>query len=387
MSPFGPKADLALELGTELPLRAERRQVATSQCPSRLVVTRLCVCYHRSHKTIIARLIQPQGLEMFSQVRTFSDPHLCESALQSVSQAELLPTARGDFKVELTQVAMNKLRMQRIQIDLPQVSSVAVERDRKAVAFLVEPSSPALRHSGLEVTQSDIFLYEHDVAHVRSMPNSLIGTMSLPMDDFPRACEAIIGSVLLEKPRHSVVRPNPGLLSRLRELHRTIGKLAHDAADILELSEVQRALTEKLVHALVRCLADGTGVETTIGERRHSATIALFRDFLAANPDSPLYLTEICAALGVAERTLRASCEEHLGMGPIRFLTLRRMHLVRRALLGADPAKSTVTKIVTDHGFWELGRFSVAYRTLFGETPSTTLRRSDKISSPLVALG
>ena len=35
-------------------------------------------------------------------------------------------------------------------------------------------------------------------------------------------------------------------------------------------------------------------------------------------------------------------------MGPIRFLTLRRMHLVRRSLLGADGSKATVTGIVTD---------------------------------------
>jgi AraC-like DNA-binding protein len=64
-----------------------------------------------------------------------------------------------------------------------------------------------------------------------------------------------------------------------------------------------------------------------------------------------------------------------MGMGPIRFLTLRRMHLVRRALLAADASSATVTYIATDHGFWELGRFSVAYRALFGESPSETLRR------------
>jgi AraC-like DNA-binding protein len=94
-----------------------------------------------------------------------------------------------------------------------------------------------------------------------------------------------------------------------------------------------------------------------------------------ANPDRPIYLAEICAAIGAAERTLRASCEEHLGMGPIRYLTLRRMHQVRRALLHSDPSKATVTRIVTNHGFWELGRFSVAYRMLFGESPSKTLRQ------------
>jgi transcriptional regulator GlxA family with amidase domain len=126
---------------------------------------------------------------------------------------------------------------------------------------------------------------------------------------------------------------------------------------------------------MVRCLAEGTAVEPTASTRRHDTIVTRFEEFLEANLDRPLYLTEICAAIGVAERTLRGSCEEHLGMGPIRHLTLRRMHLVRRALLRADPSKATVTRIITDHGFWELGRFSIAYRALFGESPSETLRR------------
>jgi AraC-like DNA-binding protein len=51
------------------------------------------------------------------------------------------------------------------------------------------------------------------------------------------------------------------------------------------------------------------------------------------------------------------------------------MHLVRRALLRADPSTATVTRLATDHGFWELGRFSVAFRALFDESPSESLRR------------
>jgi transcriptional regulator GlxA family with amidase domain len=112
-----------------------------------------------------------------------------------------------------------------------------------------------------------------------------------------------------------------------------------------------------------------------LGKQRHDTIVAKFEEFLEANPNTPLYLPEICAAVGASERTLRAACEEHLGMGPIRYLSLRRMHLVRRALSQAASSTTTVTRIATEHGFWELGRFSVNYRAMFGETPSATLQR------------
>jgi AraC-like DNA-binding protein len=108
---------------------------------------------------------------------------------------------------------------------------------------------------------------------------------------------------------------------------------------------------------------------------RHEAIVQKFEEFLEKHPDRPLCLSEICAAIGVYERTLRAACEKYFGMGPIRYHTLRRMHRVRQSLLRADAGKTNVTRILADHCFCELGRFSVAYRALFGETPLQTLRR------------
>ena len=60
-------------------------------------------------------------------------------------------------------------------------------------------------------------------------------------------------------------------------------------------------------------------------------------------------------------------------MGPNKYLTLRRMHLVRRAIQAADPEQETIAGIASRFGFWHAGRFSSAYRSLFGEYPSATL--------------
>jgi transcriptional regulator GlxA family with amidase domain len=126
-----------------------------------------------------------------------------------------------------------------------------------------------------------------------------------------------------------------------------------------------------------RCLTECAivPIRKRSGASRREKIVKKFKEYLENHPDRPIYLPEICSSIGVAERTLRAACEEHLGMGPIRYLTLRRMHLVRRSLLVADASRTSVTRILTDRGFWELGRFSVAYHAMFGETPSQTLRR------------
>jgi AraC-like DNA-binding protein len=240
----------------------------------------------------------------------------------------------------------------------------------------------------MEVMPGDIVVDSCGVVHRRSGADFDYGSISIPTDELDTAGDAIIGCEFLEKSEQHIFRPHPQIMSRLLKLHRAIGQLAHDTPDLLQLPEVVRALEDELVHAMIGCLANAVDAKNSTRGRRHDTIIARFEDFLAANRDRPLYLTEICAAIGVAERTLRAACEEHLGMGPIRFLTLRRMHLVRRALLRAEPLTSTVTRVVTDHGFWELGRFSVAYRTLFGESPSATLRRCDEadlLSGPALA--
>jgi AraC-like DNA-binding protein len=318
----------------------------------------------------------------WSSVERFTDPHAAGAAVQG-AVIEVFPTAKGRFECEITKVRFDHLWMQKFHTTLPQVITAEHKLGRRAIGFLTEPKSSTLLHCGIEVLPGDVFLNRFDVIHQRSGHDLRSGAMSLPTKELNAALKAITGRELPEKEQTNIVRPDPALMSRLLKLHKAVGQLAHDSPDILELPEVGRALEAQLAHLMVRCLADCAAVPITTGDHRHDAIMSRFEKFLEANPDRPLYLTEICACIGVAERTLRGACEEHLGMGPIRYLTLRRMHLVRAALQHADPAKSTVTRIVTNHGFWELGRFSGAYRALFGELPSETLRRpAERQSEP-----
>lgn len=310
----------------------------------------------------------------WNRVLNFSDPS--EYGIQG-GHIEVFPTARGTFRAKVGQIGMNRLWMSKYHVTSPLVATFAVRPGRRAITFLTDSNSATLQHCGEELSSNGIAVDNSGVVHYRWGANVRFGGMSLPVDELNAITAAVIGRDFPEKLPKRVVRPDPALMSRLLKLHKIVGQLAHDTPDILAQAEVRRALEEQAIHVMVRCLVEGVGIKTTTRARRHDAIIDRFEAFLDANPDRSVYLTELCSAIGVGERTLRAACEEHLGMGPIRYLTLRRMHLVRRALLRADPSNSTVTTIVTDHGFWELGRFSVAYRTLFGETPSETLRRPE----------
>lgn len=306
------------------------------------------------------------------RTREIDDPADCQDAFADCN-FQAFPKETGHFHFKLTQIGMERLWMARYSLSSPQVNVFGIKPERAVIAFLTEPEA-SVRHRGLKILPGDIIINKDGERHQQTDTDLHGGTMSLVIDDLNTALEAIIGHTFMEKLTKPIVRPSPALMLRLLELHKMVGQLALDTPEIFELPEIRRALEQRLIHLMVRCLAEGADIEITTGGRRYDAIMTKFEKYLAAHPDRPLYLTDICSGIGVAERTLRAACEEHLGMGPIRYLTLRRMHLVRQALRDADAGKTNVTRVVTDHGFWELGRFSVAYRALFGESPSETLR-------------
>jgi AraC-like DNA-binding protein len=86
-------------------------------------------------------------------------------------------------------------------------------------------------------------------------------------------------------------------------------------------------------------------------------------------------VADLCTAASVTERTLQYAFRETFGLSPLGFLHLRRYHAARRDLLAADARIDTVQAIAQYNGFYQLGRFAVRYKALFGESPLTTLMK------------
>jgi transcriptional regulator GlxA family with amidase domain len=103
-----------------------------------------------------------------------------------------------------------------------------------------------------------------------------------------------------------------------------------------------------------------------------------FEEMVSERLDQKLSVPTLCAEIGIAERTLRMCCTEFVGVSPTRYHLLRRLNNARSALRHADPSTATIAEVARNHHFLELGRFSVTYRTTFGESPSATLQRTSQ---------
>jgi AraC-like DNA-binding protein len=309
-----------------------------------------------------------------SAVRTFTDPDDYATSIRQ-GTVELTITERGHFAAKVTRIDLHRLWMQRFSDNLPRIAHAVLNPRRAVIEFPTQPG-PCQLWGGHELGASSIMRYgEGQDQFQRSYGLAGIGAMSLPVEDMV-SVGATIASCDLTPPKDAVtVTPAPQAMARLQRLHSAAARLAEDAPEVIAHPEAARGLEQALMEAMVDCLASREVHENTLTQGQHAIVMRRFRRLVEENPEQPLYIPEISKAIRVSSRTLQACCQEHLGMGPKRYLLLRRMHLAHRALRGAAPDTASVTEIATRYGFWQLGRFAVEYQSLFGESPSATLRR------------
>jgi AraC-like DNA-binding protein len=309
-----------------------------------------------------------------SAVRTFTDPDDYAASIRA-TRAELTVMGRGHFTANLTRIDLHRLWMQRFSDNLPRIAHSAAISGRATISFRTQPG-PSLLWAGVEMQPIKITRHSEGAnTFQHSSGSACWGAMSLPAEDIAIVGAAMVGCDLTPPTDTLTVTPAPAAMARLQRLHAEAGRLAEEAPEIIADPEAARGLEQALIEAMVHCLGAGEVGEDSVAQRQHELIMRRFRRGVEEHLDQPLYIPELCKAIGVSDRTLRRCCQEHLGMGPKRYLLLRRMHLARRALRESSPIEATVAKTATQCGFWHFGRFAGAYQALFGETPSATLHR------------
>jgi AraC-like DNA-binding protein len=309
-----------------------------------------------------------------SAVRSYTDVEAYTKALPSKT-IDMHVTQRGEFKARTTMIALHELKLRRYADNLARITYAALLPGRAVIAFRTEPG-PDLFWGGQQMLPTSILLLnEGSCSFQRSAGSASWGAISLPVEMMGGAL-ATLAARDLSLPRDAVtVVPPPEAMVRLQRLHASCGVLAEKAPDLLINPEAARGIEQALIGAMIECFDKLDDRDERLAPRLHASVMRRFHAVVEVNDNRALYTTEISAAIGVSGRTLRNCCREHLGMGASRYLMLRRMHLARRALDQSTPDTATVTEAATRFGFWELGRFSVGYKSLFGEMPSQTLRR------------
>ncbi len=177
-------------------------------------------------------------------------------------------------------------------------------------------------------------------------------------------------------------RPDRLLADRLRASVHHILSMASRHPEF-ESSVASKVVAEQLqelgaliVQGKQRSETEHAGDVHRIGRRKvpRQRIIRRCHELLEARSDESIRVADLTDAAGVSERTLQAAFKEYYGTVPARYLQLRTLHRVRRALCAADPKEATVTSVLLQHGEYEFGRFAGRYRRIFGEYPSQTLR-------------
>jgi len=307
-----------------------------------------------------------------SAVRSFSDPDAYGAAVRAAN-VELTADGNADFSAKLISVGLGRLWMQRSNANAGGIAHVSMLSGRAGIVFALPPG---LAFNGVALPVRRIVRYAPAQEFCLRVTAGRLSwaAMGLPIEDLDAAGAALADQDLTPPRGGLIAEAKPEAMARLAQLHATVARLAEEAPEVIANPSTAHSLEQALIEAAVDCLRDADVYENSSAQRRRELIMRRFFRFLEDNPRIPIFIPEICIAIGTSHSTLLSCCQEHLGMAPKRYLLLRRLRLARQELREATRGETSVTEVAAKYGFWEFGRFAGVYSFVFGERPSDTLR-------------
>ncbi len=157
-----------------------------------------------------------------------------------------------------------------------------------------------------------------------------------------------------------------------RWLSRTLQQLAVKHSSIPEEGLAQQLIDDCLYILDCPSQTPDRASQKHLAHDRH--LVQRVFDLVMASPQEHFNVLQLANGVGVSVRQLQQSFTSFTGVSPSQWQRLRRLNFARRDLLRMKPGDTSVAEVAMRWSFWHLGRFSQAYRNLFGELPSSTVR-------------
>jgi len=185
--------------------------------------------------------------------------------------------------------------------------------------------------------------------------------------------QVVLGTSLneLRKCEQAVIQDAPRFRRRLHSFAQQMqSQLLHEP-QTLRHSDEAKQFEDDLLDDILCSLRAPSGQMSSSG---HSRVAWKAERYMRDNLQHPITIFDLCDAVGAAERTLHLAFREEFGTSPKAYLKMLRLNGARRDLRNARG--QNVTDIAMKWDFLHFGWFSHDYRSMFGESPSATLRHA-----------
>jgi AraC family ethanolamine operon transcriptional activator len=285
----------------------------------------------------------------------------------------------GPLQADLTPVVLGPLQLVRLRYNRTLHVAGAKPPGHQVFALNLAPMaiSSAIRSHGQLLSTASVFgTRPAGEAHLVLPDSSELGLLSMKRELFQQwALDLGFGHLDEQVPATNWLSLDPQLFEGLRRFLLHLFRVATHQPDLLQVPTWQSLALKDVVPLLMSGLSQslGQGVRPAARTPARIDMVKRVQRWMADHPTEPITLDDLCRQIYASRRSVIQGFREHLGMGPMAYLKLQRLHAVRRQLLEAAPDQVSVTGVAGNFGFFNAGHFARDYRQLFGELPSITL--------------
>jgi AraC-like DNA-binding protein len=283
---------------------------------------------------------------------------------------------RGDCKSTLRSVSVGGITLNELHCAGPLLVEGASNRSFTTLLIPGKTEQPVV-FTGESVGQDQLMIYGEAAEHITAHENRSGFHIILPVGILESALATRLDTDGIDfSGRRRRVTPGFTSTQRLRtlvsEMYQHLTTEAESEFSPVAVKNIHLSLIDEISQVLTAdesLVSDGEVNSPAAGRILRTAS----QYFEQAGRD-PVYLVELCDATRVSERTLHYVFQRQFGISPMKFLKLRRLHLLRERLMTTNADQVSVKKAALETGLWRLARYAQYYRELFGELPSETAR-------------